>query len=120
MGERGVRNAEVAGSIPVSSTSLRWISFLSRVQIMGNFLGGSAFAMATQIAGGYMLVTSMTLRRLSRQELNQLKHELNKVMTDERGRQPSQDDTQALQGRNRKISRINNALQVIQARIAGR
>ena len=76
--------------------------------------------MASQIAGGYMLVTPMTLRRLNRQDLNQLRHELQKVMTDERGRQPAQDDTQSLQARNRKISRINNALQVIKGRIAGR
>lgn len=87
---------------------------------MGNFLGGSAFAMASQIAGGYMLVTPMTLRRLNRQELNQLHHELQKIMTDERSQQPAQDDTQALQARNRKISRINNALQVIQGRMSGR
>ena len=87
---------------------------------MGNFLGGSAFAMASQIAGGYMLVTAMTLRRLTRQELNQLQHELQKVMTDERGRQPALDDTQSLQARNRKISRINNAQQVIKARMSGR
>jgi hypothetical protein len=87
---------------------------------MGNFLGGSAFAMASQIAGGYMLVTPMTLRRLNRQELNQLQFELQKIMTDERGQQPAQDDTQALQARNRKISRINNALQVIKGRMSGR
>ena len=76
--------------------------------------------MASQIAGGYMLVTPMTLRRLSRQELNQLQHELQKVMTDERGRQPALDDTQTLQARNRKISRINNASLVIQGRLSGR
>jgi hypothetical protein len=87
---------------------------------MGNFLGGSAYAMASQIAGGYMLVSPVILRRLSPQELNQLQFELQKIMTDERGNQPAQDDSQALQARNRKISRISNALQVIQARIRGR
>ena len=87
---------------------------------MGNFLGGSAYAMASQIAGGYMLVTPVILRRLSPQELNQLQFELQKIMTDERGNQPAQDDSLALQARNRKISRISNALQVIQARVRGR
>lgn len=87
---------------------------------MSNFLGGSAFAMASQIAGGYLLVTPTVIRRLNRQELNQLQFELQKILTDERGNQPSQTDTQALQARNRKISRISGALQVIQARLAGR
>ena len=87
---------------------------------MGNFLGGSAYAMAIQIAGGYMLVSPVILRRLNPQELNQLQFELQKIMTDERGNQPPQDDSQALQARKRKISRISNALQVIQARIRGR
>jgi len=87
---------------------------------MGNFLGGSAYAMASQIAGGYMLVTPTILRRLNRPELNQLQFELQRIMTDERGNQPQQDNTQALQARNRKISRISNAQQVIQARIRGR
>ena len=87
---------------------------------MGNFLGGSAYAMASQIAKGYLLVTPIVLRRLTRGDLNQLQFELQKIMTDERGKQPPQDDTQALKARNRTISRINNALQVIKGRLAGR
>jgi len=87
---------------------------------MGNFLGGSAYAMASQIAKGYLLVTPIVLRRLTRADLNQLQFELQKIMTEERSSQPPQDDTQALKARNRKISRISNALQVIQGRLSGR
>jgi hypothetical protein len=87
---------------------------------MGNFLGGSAYAMASQIAKGYLLVTPMVLRRLTRADLNQLQHELQKIITDERANQPALDDTQALKARNRTISRINNALQVIKGRLSGK
>lgn len=87
---------------------------------MGNFLGGSAYAMAKQIAKGYLLVTPIVLKRLTRSDLNQLQFELQKIMTDERGNQPALDDTQALKARNRTISRINNALQVIKGRLSGR
>jgi hypothetical protein len=87
---------------------------------MGNFLGGSAYAMASQIAKGYLLVTPIVLRRLTRSELNQLQFELQKIMTDERGSVPPQDDTQALKARNRTISRINNSLQVIKGSLSGK
>jgi hypothetical protein len=87
---------------------------------VGNFLGGSAYAMASQIANGYLLVTPIILRRLTRSDLNQLQFELQKIMTEERANQPPQHDTQALKARNRKISRISNALQDIKARISGR
>ena len=87
---------------------------------MGNFLGGSAYAMARQIAEGFMLVSQTTLRRLTRHDLTQLQLEIQKILTDERANQPAPDDVKALQARNRKISRISNASQVIQGRLSGR
>ena len=87
---------------------------------MGNFLGGSAYAMASQIADGYMLVTQTILKRLTRQDLGQLQFELQKILIDERSNQPSQDDVKALPARNRKISRISNASLVIRGRMSGR
>jgi hypothetical protein len=87
---------------------------------MGNFLGGSAYAMASQISKGYLSVTPIVLRRLSRSDLNQLQFELQKIMTEARSNQPSQDDTLALKARNRTISRINNALMVIKGSLSGK
>ncbi len=59
--------------------------------------------MANQIAEGYQLVNAMSLKRLNRTELGQLKFELQKVLQELRGSQPPVDDTQAVQARNRKI-----------------
>ncbi len=87
---------------------------------MGNFMGGSAYAMASQIADGYVPVTLTTIRRLTKQDLSQLQFELQKILIDERSSQPPQDDVKAMQARNRKISRISNAAMVIQGRLSGR
>ena len=87
---------------------------------MSNFSGGSAFGMATQISEGYMIVNPLNLKRLSKADLGKLQFELQRIMTDLRSQQPDQDDTVALQTRNRKISRIRQAVQVIDHRIRGR
>ena len=87
---------------------------------MSNFSGGSAFRMATQISEGYMVVNPLNLKRMSKADLGKLQFELQRIMTDLRSQQPDQDDTVALQTRNRKISRIRQAVQVIDHRIRGR
>ena len=87
---------------------------------MGNFSGGSAYGMAGQICEGYIVVNPLNLKRMSRVELGQLQFELKKLMTELRGEQPTQNDTQALQGRNRKLGRVRQALQVIEHRMRGR
>ncbi len=56
---------------------------------MGNFTGGSAYAMVQQVADGFLLVTERSFRRLGR------------------GEQPDREDLQAVQQRNRKIQRLN-------------
>ena len=87
---------------------------------MANFAGGSAYAMANQIAEGYQLVNALSIKKLTRAELGQLRFELQKVMTELRSNQPPLDDIPALQHRNRKIGRVNNALQVIQSSLGGK
>lgn len=87
---------------------------------MGNFSGGSAYGMATQICEGYVVVNPLNLKRMSRAELGKLQFELQRLMTDLRAEQPDQNDTQALQARNRKISRVRQAQKVIEHRMRGR
>ena len=87
---------------------------------MGNFSGGSAYGMAGQICEGYIVVNPLNLKRMSRLELGQLQFELKKLITDLRGEQPALNDTQALQLRNRKLSRVRQAMQVIEHRMRGR
>lgn len=81
---------------------------------MSHFRGGSASAMARQIADGYVLVTALVLKRFSGGELNQLKFEIDKKLRELRGEHVDLDDTQALQLRNRKISRLTSAVRVVE------
>ena len=80
---------------------------------MGSFMGGSAPAMANQIADGYTLVTQLLLKRLTIEQMGQLEFELDKRLRDARGEPVSLEDQQALQARNRRISRIDNSLRVL-------
>lgn len=84
---------------------------------MSNFIGGSAYSMATQVAEGYLLMNHTHLKKLSKGELAVLQQELNKVLTEARGNQPPLEDVQAQQHRNRKISRLTSALQMVQQKL---
>ncbi len=74
---------------------------------MGNFTGGSAYAMVQQVADGFLLVTERSFQRLGRGELDKLGFEIEKVLREVRGEQPRLEDLQAVQQRNRKIQRLN-------------
>jgi hypothetical protein len=80
---------------------------------MANYMGGSAPAMANQIAEGYILLSTNTLRGFAPGELSLLRQELEKLQRDARAVVPPQDDALAQQARNRKIARLSSALQVV-------
>jgi hypothetical protein len=80
---------------------------------MANYMGGSAPAMASQIAEGYILVSSATIRGYLPGELALLRAELEKLQREVRAIVPPQDDAMANQARNRKIGRLSSALQVV-------
>ncbi len=80
---------------------------------MSPYMGGSAPAMANQIAEGYTLLTAVQLKRLTDPEMDLLLFELEKILRDARGEQVALEDIPALQVRNRKLSRIQNAIMQI-------
>ena len=80
---------------------------------MGNFMGGSAPAMANQIAEGFILVSLATLKAFTDPELTLLRFELERLQRDTRAEVPPPDDAMAQQARNRKISRLGQALQIV-------
>ena len=80
---------------------------------MASFPGGSAFAMARDIGGGFLLVTERTYQRFAVEELDQLAFELDRLLRDLRGEQPALDDLPAIQQRNRKLQRLNSALSML-------
>ena len=81
---------------------------------MSNYIGGSAYAMSRDIAEGLILINASTLKKFTPPELRALQFELDKVQKEARADQPALDDTQAIQRRGRKLSRITTALQIIQ------
>lgn len=87
---------------------------------MSPYMGGSAVAMANQIADGYTLVSAVQLKRLTKDELPQLQFELEKMLREARGQVVQIDDQPSVQARNRRITRLTGALRQIQATIAQR
>jgi hypothetical protein len=87
---------------------------------MANWIGGSAPAMASQVTGGFVLMSSATLKGFTPAELQTFKLELEKALRGVRAEVPPQDDSLALQARNHKISRLSSALQVVQNQLTGR
>ncbi len=87
---------------------------------MGNFMGGSAPAMASQISEGFILMSSATLKGFTPGELSALRLEIDKLLREVRSTVAAQDDAQASQARNRKIGRLSSALQVVSAKLTTR
>jgi hypothetical protein len=81
------------------------------------FLGGSAYAMARDISEGFILLNTNLLRRMTAEELKQLRFEIDRLLTGVRGDQPSLDNMLAIQTRNRKISRLNSAVFMISSQL---
>lgn len=82
---------------------------------MATFSGGSAWAMAKDIAEGYVLVTDRTFQRLGQGEIDKLAFELERALRDVRGEQPDLDDLAAVQQRNRKLSRLTGAATMLRS-----
>lgn len=80
---------------------------------MANFMGGSAPAMASQVADGFILLNANSLKGYLPSDLSLLKVELEKLQREARSVVPPQDDALANQARNRKINRIGSAIQLI-------
>jgi hypothetical protein len=87
---------------------------------MGSFPGGSAYAMAKDIAEGYLLVTERTYSRLLPAELDLLAFEMDRALREIRGDQPSLDDLAAVKVRNRKIQRLTSAMTILRSHQARR
>jgi len=87
---------------------------------MPSFIGGSAPAMANQVVEGYFLLNKNTLRGYTPNDLGTLKAELEKLQRELRGLTPAQDDALAQQARNRKMSRLSTALQIVGAQMMSR
>jgi hypothetical protein len=71
--------------------------------------------MARDIAEGYVMITERSFKTLTRVDLDQLGFELERHLRELRGDQAPLEDIQAIQGRNRKIQRVNTAMMVLRS-----
>jgi hypothetical protein len=69
--------------------------------------------MATHVADGNVLLSPVTLKKLNRIELTQLEKEVSNLAREIRGDPPPLDDAVALQKRNRRLSRLNQAVLIV-------
>ena len=79
------------------------------------FPGGSAYAMARDLAEGYSTLTERSFRTLGAADVDQLAFEIDRHLRELRGAQAPQDDVPAIQLRNRRIQRLNSALVVLRS-----
>lgn len=84
---------------------------------MASFFGGSAYAMANQICEGYASLNIVAVKRFNDAELNSLRFELDKLIKSLRGEVIPEGELDRVKERNRKVSRINQALLVIQGHL---
>jgi hypothetical protein len=87
---------------------------------MANFMGGSAPAMANQVAEGFILLSANSLKGFTPGDLNLLRSELDKLAREARSEVPPADDALANQNRNRRIGRLNSAMQVVSHKLTAR
>jgi len=87
---------------------------------VANFMGGSAAAMANQVAEGFILLSANALKGFSPGDLNSLRAELDKLQRETRAIVPPPDDALANQSRNRRIARLNSAMQVVNHKLTAR
>jgi len=73
------------------------------------YMGGSAFAMANSLMEGYTLPSPPNLKRLSLEEMRELLFEVEKLLREQRGIVPDQNDTITLNKRNQKILKLSQA-----------
>ena len=85
---------------------------------MANFPGGSAYAMAKDIADGYLLVTERTYQRFEPAQLDQLAFEMERAQRDIRGDLSATDDMATIQQRNRKLQRLTQAISMLRGVLA--
>jgi hypothetical protein len=83
-------------------------------------MGGSAPAMANQIAEGFILLSATTLKGFTPGDLSALRTELDKLQREARALVPPPDDALANQARNRKIARLNSAMQIVTHKLTAR
>jgi hypothetical protein len=76
---------------------------------MSAFLGGSAYNMVRDIAEGMIIPTELTFKRFRSEDFHVFLFELDRLLREIRGTQPASTDTDAVQKRQRRMQRLQQA-----------
>lgn len=79
---------------------------------MGNFVGGSAYSMASSIADGYIIATELTFKKFAEPDFQAFLFETDKLLREIRGTQAATDDVQGVQTRQRRMQRLQQAVTI--------
>jgi hypothetical protein len=82
---------------------------------MSVFLGGSAYNMVRELADGFIIVTERTFKTYKPQELTDFQMEAERYLRDVRGAQAPPGDQEAIQKRQRRLQRLQQAITVANA-----
>ena len=82
---------------------------------MSVFLGGSAYNMVRDVADGFILVTERTFRKYRPREFAEFSQEVKGFLTEVRSNQPALTDTEAIQKRQQRMQRLQQALSIASA-----
>lgn len=72
-------------------------------------------AMVKDIAEGYIIVSDHTFKKFQSNDIQSFLAELDKLLREIRGVMTPPDDMEALQRKNRKLQRLNQAQTIVQA-----
>lgn len=82
-------------------------------------MGGSAYNMVRDIADGFILVSERTFRNYKPREITAFTLEAERLLREVRSDQPPLSDIEAIQKRQRRIQRLQQALTIANARARG-
>jgi len=82
---------------------------------MSVFQGGSAFNMVQSVAEGYIILTERTFKSYKPNDLTEFLFEADKLLREIRGAQAAPGDQDAVQKRQRKMQRLQQALTIANA-----
>jgi hypothetical protein len=87
---------------------------------MSIFLGGSAYNMVRDVAGGFVLVSERTFRSFTSRDFVEFGMEAERLLREVRSEQPELSDTEAIQKRQRRMQRLRQAITLATASAARR
>jgi len=82
---------------------------------MSVFQGGSAYNMVMSVAEGYIILTERTFKSYKPGEITEFLFETDKLLREVRGNQAPPGDQEAVQKRQRKMQRLQQALTIANA-----